>query len=140
MILVTFAIAATFEAGLDGLVRVLAILGMRITAAFLTASAAPETRVRTSACIARTSRFSDGASAGMVVTAACLRLVQRQQHDGRHDQNLQHFKHQRLEHLLVLCIGVEYGEYPGSVNTFVSAGNNFKCKQLCKLEVIGEFA
>ena len=140
MILVTFAIAATFEAGLDGLVRVLAILGMRITAAFLTAPAAPETRVRTSACIARTSRSSDGASAGMVVTAARLRLVQRQQHDGRHDQNLQNFKHQRFEHLLVLCIGVEYGEYPGSVNKFLNAGNNFKCKQLCKLVVIGEFA
>jgi hypothetical protein len=82
LILVTTAITATLEAGLDGIVRVLAEPGIGITATRIATCAGVETFVRTSACRARTSRFRDGTSAGMVVAVTCLRLVQRQEDNG----------------------------------------------------------
>ena len=97
--LVASAIASAEETRLNGLVRVLAVLGLRIAAICFATWTGSETdlnergvpkSVRTSARRARTSRFGDGASAGMVVAVACLRLVHRQEDNGQDDQNLQH--------------------------------------------------
>jgi len=77
-ILVTSAIAATFDAGADGRVRPLAEPGIGITAALLIAPAGPgpvKVKVKASACIARAGRSNDGASAGMVIAATCLGFV-----------------------------------------------------------------
>ena len=100
--LVATAITATLEAGLDGRVRILAEAAGGISAARRATSAGEKPFVGAFACGVRSSCSDDGASAGMVVAVACLRLVQRQQDNDRDDQNLQHVKHQLFEHFLVL--------------------------------------
>ena len=89
--LVASAIASAEKAGLNGLVRVLAVVRIRIAATCFATWTGVKTFVRTSARRARTSRTGDGASAGMVVAVTRLRLVQRQEDNGQDDQNLQHF-------------------------------------------------